>query len=257
MEFTIINARLLFIIVLMMCYLCAFITYARPLSSTKRAVLDFNVTHLCYPCSPGTIADSNCTVLENKTIAQCANGYCVVDGLYNCSLCLPGTFQNAPHEQKCVPCPCGTFAHNSGAPWCDLCTRGHFCNDTGLTQPYICPPGFYCPNEGMLGPQPCDPGYTCNGTGLLAPIPCDPGFFCRGGKRAQAPCPAGYYCPDPAASSPTPCPCGTFNPYAESSDSDSCQLCTTGNYCILASTLPVSCTSSCRSTCSYGRCTNC
>jgi len=207
--------------------------------------------------------------------------------ILSCIAILVAVSSNNVNAQICNPGNVLSILNNITS--CVLCSRGYYCPG-GILPAVLCPQGTYLlsfTGASLSDCVLCPAGYTCYGQAHL-PLACIPGQWCTNGTYMSAlgtfqryqpnggqsnkfkvqdgdgfydndsiGCPPGYYCPDPSAPEPTPCPCGTFNPYAESSDDSSCQLCTNGNYCPLASTLPSACTSSCRSSCSYGECTNC
>ena len=100
--------------------------------------------------------------------------------------------------------------------------------------PLLCPPGKYCPggpNALNLSNQ-CPSGSYCK-VGSTTPTTCSSGYFCPSGSSIQTLCPIGSYCTQ-GTGAPTPCSSGT---YSSNMGTSSCQLCPSGYYCSVNSSM--------------------
>jgi hypothetical protein len=202
-------------------------------------------------------------------IVNCPMGaYCPGKGLFNFTLCSPGTYQGTEGQSFCLRCPLGKICPDFGISAPLLCPAGYVCDTTGLmTGLKLCPPGHYC-SEGTktadpfntaesLRPIPCPEGFYCT-AGVVSPVsialnfstaqPCYPGYFCAPGSETphgQGPCPSGFHCPIYSPGIAKACPATTMCPGVGNMDpldcrpgffnnipaQSNCSLCPIGNIC--------------------------
>jgi len=202
-------------------------------------------------------------------IVNCPMGaYCPGKGLFNFTLCSPGTYQGTEGQSSCLRCPLGKICPDFGISAPLQCPAGYVCDTTGLmTGLKLCPPGHYC-NEGTktsdafntaeaLRPIPCPEGFYCT-AGVVTPVsvalnfstaqPCYPGYFCAPGSETphgQGPCPSGFHCPLYSPGIAKACPATTMCPGVGNMDpldcrpgffnnipaQSNCSLCPIGNIC--------------------------
>ena len=202
-------------------------------------------------------------------IVNCPMGaYCPGKGLFNFTLCSPGTYQGAEGQSSCLRCPLGKICPDFGISAPLQCPAGYVCDTTGLmTGLKLCPPGHYC-IEGTktsdafnsaesLRPIPCPEGFYCT-AGVVTPVsvalnfstaqPCYPGYFCAPGSETphgQGPCPSGFHCPLYSPGIAKACPATTMCPGVGNMDpldcrpgffnnipaQSNCSLCPIGNIC--------------------------
>eukprot|EP00960_Hanusia_phi_P059677 764256-Hanusia_phi.AAC.1 len=184
--------------------------------------------------------------VESEIITCPAGSFCPAEGLFNFTLCSPGTYQNLVGQSSCKPCSLGSICPDFGMSFPQICPPGYVCDESGLgsaTKP--CPPGYYClagtstTNFADLAsshrPLACPEGFYCvpgcvTSISILlnftTPQPCFAGYYCNPGSETphgQGPCPSGFNCPQYSPGMIKACPPGTFCPNIGNVDPMPCQ----------------------------------
>eukprot|EP01125_Pyxidicula_operculata_P002271 TRINITY_DN12170_c0_g1_i1.p1 TRINITY_DN12170_c0_g1~~TRINITY_DN12170_c0_g1_i1.p1 ORF type:complete len:283 (+),score=10.65 TRINITY_DN12170_c0_g1_i1:53-850(+) len=168
-----------------------------------------NTTNLCYPCGPGFVANTNCTILPGTTqdSPPCDGraGWCVAGAVSNCTPCGPGFYQPNSVGILCDTCGYGYYNPYDGQSECLSCEPGNFCPRGANKVQVPCGLGYYCPDWNMYRGFLCQPGTVCLSQGTINPVKCSAGFYCTGGSNPMMVCPINFYCPEGSGSA-TPCP---------------------------------------------------
>jgi hypothetical protein len=183
--------------------------------------------------------------------------------------CPVGTFGNTTDladASNCLVCPAGSYCNITGATASSgPCAAGFACprnSSTPAPAGHECPAGSYCP-QGTPAPVPCPAGTFlptpqqaqlsdclacaagsyCNVSGLTAVSgSCSAGYVCASGESSPTPaaraCSTGHYCLAGALTESS-CPPGE---YQDETGRSTCKKCPAGNYCPLASSVPLTCT---------------
>ena len=205
-----------------------------------------------YLPTTGASAEASCLTCPlynwcpagSSHVRKCPEGYYCDIGSASATECPPGTYcpTNSTTYTVCPAqyyCPGGTS--NS-----TVCYQGTYCPE-GTANPELCPAGTY----GITGASAsilatlatacadCAPGKYGNDPSRLDCYVGTPGYAFYGGTTGPTPvnvttengeiCPTGHYCPV-STSVPVACPAGYFQPTAGSANATSCTLCPSGSY---------------------------
>jgi hypothetical protein len=155
---------------------------------------------------------------KNISFLQCQPGYealisSLSSYLFECQQCKPGNYSIAG-QSFCQPCPTGSYSAINGATSCITCPYGTYSFNGSIC--VYCPPG-----TGAVEPNGCEiaPAGTFSiGRQLALILNADP---------TPQSCPSGSFSIDGSSICST-CPAGTQ--YANSSQPNTCILCTGGTY---------------------------
>jgi len=182
----------------------------------------------------GCCGDSICQANEGCTsTTSCAAdcGACcpagtTVDG-DSCTVCPPGSRNNAAQSTSCTPCPANTF-NAGGNDTCAPCPANYFSTagsgkcarcpagqvrDTSDSSCSACAAGSYAPPCDDSSCTACPAGSVSNASGATFCTSCSAGTFAAAGQTSCSPCAVGSYSSS-GASSCTACPSGTTTPAA-------------------------------------------
>ncbi|KAH9255162.1 hypothetical protein BASA81_006921 [Batrachochytrium salamandrivorans] len=229
---------------------------------------------LCTQCAAGTFHLQNAISNYEAICSFCPAGYhgvagetkalctaiCPV-GKYcpmgtpssNVPLCQAGTYnpsQGKSSQDDCLVAQAGYYSV-AGASAQTKCPTGRcgFPAAQTATCQNACPSGYYClAGTGCLDqsvtverlPQPCGSISKYSASGQSACTNALAGEYTYGQtettRMGVLACPPGYWC---SGGVQTPCPLGTYNALGSQSVPGSCQACTAGYFCPLASTSPI------------------
>lgn len=177
----------------------------------------------------------------------------------NCTLCYPGTYDNAYGASSCLACnvsqlcglsgvinpqvcPPGQYAASNLATTCSSCASGTYSNAYAATSCISCPAGSIQQYTGQTFCTQCSAGYTavstvlcqqCGGNNFTsiagtfqACTNCPVGRITLTDHTGCQDCPAGYYNNDITSSTCQTCPAGSFTQGAASA----CANCVAGKY---------------------------
>lgn len=162
------------------------------------------------------------------------------------------------------PCKAGYYCPLGTAAGGDIkCLSGTFSNVTSLyqaSQCFTCPGGSYCVGGRTIVSGSCSPGYYCPaGSQLPTAHACPEGTYSSAtglfDVRQCNPCTSGSYCLL-ASTIPAPCPSGKYSPNGLNASS-LCVNCPAGFFCIAGSVVPVQCGVGKYSKSSVSACTIC
>eukprot|EP01022_Parablepharisma_sp_SALTPOND_P009167 TRINITY_DN1381_c0_g1_i1.p1 TRINITY_DN1381_c0_g1~~TRINITY_DN1381_c0_g1_i1.p1 ORF type:complete len:3672 (+),score=433.12 TRINITY_DN1381_c0_g1_i1:8055-19070(+) len=181
---------------------------------------------------------------EGGVATDCTIGYMCPAGYTEEVLCLPGTYQDQPGKDSCLPCPAGKYCNfDGGITVAKDCPKGYYC--PALTADYLsfpCPEGKYNPDTGKTSEADCilctEKFYCPKKAQFEVTDKCENGYTCPAGSKVLALaanlCPKNSYCIEGTIYS---CPASTYTYSGSAGDvlgateEANCMKCLPGKLC--------------------------
>ena len=167
----------------------------------------------CQRCQTQTVDNERIYYVPNSLRSECieclqprfeSNGVCYsecppgtrrdidTEGNYQCTKCLPGTYNDIPGADTCKTCIFGNYCPEVGMANMMLCPAGYYCNENGTIEPKICLAGSFC-EKGSINPEVCTGNTYAPEDGLSECLECGSNLIPNDIYTECVNCPNGSY----------------------------------------------------------------